>query len=70
MAPKASVPPLVQQARNDDVFDIEGNFKRGIGEELDKHFEEQYQQRRQAEIDAGAVGGCSGQYGAQAPAPY
>lgn len=51
MAPKASAPAPAQQAQNDDVFDIEGNFKRGIGEKLDKHFEEQYQQQLQDERD-------------------
>lgn len=72
MSPKASAPELVQQqAQNDAPFDIEGNFKRGIGEKIDQYYEDQYQKQPQVEIDAGdAGGGSAGQYGAQAPAPF
>lgn len=87
MGPKASAPePVQQQAQNDDPFDIEGNFKRGIVEKLDKHFEEQRQREYSMadapaaeDVPAAAIGSYgrdgafiddAGQYMAQAPAPY
>ena len=45
MRPQAAAPVMQQQAQNDDVLDIEGNFKRGIGKALDNYAAEEYERR-------------------------